>query len=195
MGKSGLPKPARTIHVYDKGNDYLLLDDDDTTPLYHIHFTTDTMPRMVVSRATDPQAVMGSAIFYPKKKSAVWSKDSRMELSIHHDTYRFKRDSGFFSIVAPAKRMLQTQSHGLIVWKGGYVAGMKLTDGKQNTIAEFQNMSQARSKIGAIVIMKVIAVDDIFLDEIVISAMAMLSDEKRKITYVDPSSEEVYGGL
>lgn len=62
--------PAHTISVYDKGSDCLLLDDSDITPMYHVRFSIRTLPQMVVSRAIDPDKVMGSAIFHFKGKSS-----------------------------------------------------------------------------------------------------------------------------
>ncbi|KAL6718727.1 hypothetical protein ACLMJK_002961 [Lecanora helva] len=181
MGIFSDPKPARTLYVYDKGSNYLLLDNDKTTPLYHVHFNIHTVPHMTVARAVDPDKIIGSAIFFPKKKAGVWASSSDIQLAIHDDSYEFNKEGGTFST---AKRTLRTQSHGTLYWKGGYAASgfMKLLDDKKRIVADYQNKMYTGDVMGVIEIMGLIDVDNALLDEIVVSCIAMLSEEKCSMT-------------
>ena len=186
MGILTQAKPARTINIYDKGSNYLLLDNDDITPLYHIHFNTHTLPHMTVSRSTSPETLIGSATFTPKKKAGVWATSSTVHLTVHSSTYDFNKEGGFFST---AKRTLRTQSHGTLFWKGGYAASgfMKLVDEKGNIVADYVNKMYTGRNMGIIEIMNLLDVDDVLLDEIVVSGIAMLSEEKCSMTNVAAS--------
>ena len=183
MGIFKDPKPARTLYIYDKGSNYLILDNDDKTPLYNIHFNTHTLPHMIVSHAANPDKTVGSAIFFPNKKAGVWKTSSQIQLMVHDDSYEFNKEGGTFST---AKRTLRTQSHGTLFWKGGYAASgfMKLIDERKGIIADYQNKMYSGSTMGIIEIMSLIDVDDAFLDEIVVSGIAMLSEEKCSMTNI-----------
>jgi len=194
MGIFNDPKPARTINVYDKGSNYLLLDNDDITPLYHIHFNTHTLPHMTVSRADDPKKVTGNATFLSDKKAGVWSTSSMIQLQVHDDVYDFNKEGGVFST---AKRTLRTQSHGTLHWKGGYAASgfMKLMDERKKIVADYQNRMYSGNKMGIIEIMNLVDVDDAFLDEIIVSGIAMLSEEKCSMTNVAANMSSASGGM
>ena len=174
---TSMPKPIRTINVYDKGSNYLLLDNDDITPLYHIHFNTHTLPHMVVSRSSlDPSIITGSATFFPEKKIGFFSSASTIGLTVNDNTYNFDKKGGG---LRTNKRTLQTQSHGTLYWKGGYAASgfLKLVDDNNRIIADYVNKQFSGRKKGIIEIMSMVDVDDAFLDEIVVSGIAMLSEE------------------
>ena len=55
---------------------------------------------------------------------------------------------------------------------------MKLIDGKGKIVADYQNQQYSGKKMGIIEIMNLVDVDDEFLDEIVTSGLAMLSEQK-----------------
>ena len=194
MGLFSQSKPARTLNIYDKGSNYLILDNDDITPLYNIHFNTHTLPHMTVSRATSPDIVIGSAIFQPTKKAGVWSTSSTIDLDVHDQKYSFNKEGSVFST---AKRTLRTQSHGTLWWKGGYAASgyMKLLDEKGNIVADYQNKMYSGKTMGIIQIMTLVDVDDSLLDEIVVSGIAMLSEEKCSMTNVAANISSAGGGM
>ena len=187
-------KPARTLNIYDKGSNYLILDNDDITALYNIHFNTHSLPHMTVSRSPDPDYIIGSAVFRPTKKAGIWSTSSNIELKVHDQDYSFNKEGGVFST---AKRTLRTQSHGTLLWKGGYAASgyMKLLDEKGNIVADYQNRMYTGSKMGIIQIMSLVDVDDVLLNEIVTSGIAMLSEEKCSMTNVAASMSAAGGGM
>ena len=188
-----MPKPARIINVYDKGSNYLLLDNDDVTPLYHIHFNTHSLPHMVVSRSSNPDVMTGGATFLPKKKAGFFSVASTIELTINDQPYSFDKKGGVFST---NKRILQSQSHGTLYWKGGYAASgfLKLVDDENRIVADYINKQFTMRKKGIIEIMNLIDVDDAFLDEIVVSGIAMLSEESTSMGSV-ASSMACAGGM
>lgn len=194
MGIFTQSKPARTINIYDKGSNYLLLDNDDITPLYHIHFNTHTLPHMTVSRAANPETIIGSAIFYPTKKAGVWATSSSIQLMVRDNNYEFDKEGGLFST---AKRTLRTQSHGTLFWKGGYAASgfMKLVDERKGIVADYQNRMYSGNKMGIMEIMNLVDVDDQLLDEIVVSGIAMLSEEKCSMTNVAANMSSAGGGM
>lgn len=72
---------------------------------------------------------------------------------------------------------------------------MKLVDEKQSVIADFQDRPNSENKIGVIEIMKLVVVDDAFLNDIVISRIAMLSEERRGLIAVPLAVDEAYGGM
>jgi len=189
-----MPKPARIISVYDKGSNYLLLDHDDITPLYHVHFNTHTLPHMVISRSADPNAIIGSATFYPNKKAGFFSSAPTIKLAVHNQNYEFNKEGGLFST---DKRTLHSQSHGSLYWKGGYAASgfMKLIDGKGKIVADYQNQQYSGKKMGIIEIMNLVDVDDEFLDEIVTSRLAMLSEQKTSMGATAANLSSAGGGM
>lgn len=189
-----MPKTARTIHVYDKGSNYLLLDNDDMTPLYHIHWNTHSLPHMVVSRASDPKTMTGGATFLPNRKAGFFKTASVIELTVHDQQYDFNKEGGFFST---DKRTLRTRHHGTLYWKGGYAASgfLKLIDGKGKIIADYVNKQYSGKKKGIIEIMNLVDVDDDFLDEIIVSGITMLSEESTSMGNVAANMSSASGGL
>jgi hypothetical protein len=189
-----MPKPARIISVYDKGSNYLLLDTDDITPLYHVHFNTHTLPHMTVSRPLDPNTITGTATFYPNKKGGFFSSASTIKLTVHNEDYDFNKEGGLFST---DKRTLLSKSHDTLYWKGGYAASgfLKLIDKKGKIVADYQNRQYSGKKMGIIEIMNLIDVDDEFLDEIVISGLAMLSEQKTSMGAMAASLSSAGGGM
>lgn len=189
-----MPKPARIISVYDQGSNYLLLDTDDITPLYHVHFNTHSLPHMVVSRSGEPDAVTGSATFYPSKKGGFFSSASTIKVAIHNKNYDFNKEGGLFST---DKRTLYSSSHGRLFWKGGYAASgfLKLIDERGNIIADYQNRQYSGKKMGIIEIMNLVDVDDEFLDEIVVSGLTMLSEQKTSMGATAANLSSAGGGM
>ncbi len=189
-----MPKPARIISVYDKGSNYLLLDTDDITPLYHVHFNTHTLPHMVVSRSMDPNTITGSATFYPNKKGGFFASASTIKLTVHDQDYEFNKEGGLFST---DKRTFRSASHGTLFWKGGYAASgfLKMIDAKGKIVADYQNQQYSGKKMGIIEIMNLIDVDDEFLDEIVVSGLAMLSEQKTSMGAMAASISSAGGGM
>lgn len=170
-------KVTRTLNVYDKGSNYLLLDDNDITPLYNVRWNTHTTPHMIITRSSDPDTVTGSATFFPAKKAGFFASASIIQLHVHEKEYEFKKEGGIFSL---DKRAFHSRSNGTLHWKGGYAASgyLKLVDRKGRIIADYQNRMYSGKTMGIIEITNLVDVDDAFLDEIVVSGMAMLSEEK-----------------
>ena len=194
MGIFRDPKPARVLYIYDKGSNYLILDNDDKTPLYDIHFNTHTLPHMTVSRAVDPDKMVGSAIFFPTKKAGVWKTSSEIQLMVQDNSYEFNKEGGTFST---AKRTLRTQSHGTLFWKGGYASSgfMKLIDERKGIVADYLNKMFSGKTMGIIEVMSLMDVDDVLLDEIVVSGIAMLSEEKCSMTNIAANMSSASGGM
>lgn len=185
------PKPARTIHIDDKGSNYILLDSDDITQLYHVHWNTITLPHMTVTStdAHKSNLPIGTANFIPTKTGGFATAD-RVSLTLHgHQTFMTKSkpsdaasSSVFSSWVSAAfstdKRYFTT-SRGRMCWKGGVAASgfLKLQDSEQNTVATYKNTAYDGRRMGKIEIYA----DPLTqqeLDEIVISGLAMISEQK-----------------
>ena len=186
------PKPARTININDKGSNYVLLDSDDTTPLYHVHWNNVTLPHMTVTYA-NPDASnspIGTANFIPRRTGGFAVAD-HVELSLSGRLTAMTKDkpsdpassSGFLSkwlhsTFSTDKRFFQT-SQGLMCWKGGVAASgfLELLDGAGNTVATYKNTAYDGRRMGKIEIYAEPLTQE-ELDEIVVSGVAMISEQK-----------------
>ncbi|MCJ1458770.1 hypothetical protein MMC28_009144 [Mycoblastus sanguinarius] len=110
--------PVRTLNVYDKGSNYLILDTDDTTPIYNAHFTPNTHPHITVTRPYDPEHTVGTATYFQTKKG-FFATASNIELTLPQGrkVYLNKDSSLFGRLFTTDKRAVQTV-HGLLYWKG-----------------------------------------------------------------------------
>ena len=72
---------------------------------------------------------------------------------------------------------------------------MKLLDEKGNIVADYQNKMYSGKTMGIIQIMTLVDVDDSLLDEIVVSGIAMLSEEKCSMTNVAANISSAGGGM
>ena len=72
---------------------------------------------------------------------------------------------------------------------------MKLLDEKDNVVADYQNKMYTGKTMGVIEVMKLVDVDDLLLDEIVVSGVAMLSEEKCSMTNVAANMSAAGGGM
>ena len=185
-------KPVRTISIYDKGSTYLLLDSDDITPLYRVRWNTVTLPHMVVTQGNGEKSdtPIGTAAFIPMKRAG-FSVADHVEISFHERrsvmTKRRPSESaaprGAFgnfmqSTFSTDKRFFQT-SRGLMCWKGGVAASafLRLLDEQGNTVATYTNTTYDGRRMGKIdVLADPLTQEE--LDEIVISGVAMISEQK-----------------
>ncbi|MCJ1477010.1 hypothetical protein MMC13_005681 [Lambiella insularis] len=180
------------INIYDKGSTYLLLDSDDTTPLYHVSFNHNHAPHMTVTRAADPRAQAGTATFIPTKKFG-FSTSSRIEMTLHSHTMPFNKEkSGPFS---SDKRYFQSPALGRVYWKSGYTGSGFLEfvgeDGKQ--IAVFKNTMVDGRRLGVFEIM-VEPLGEEVRDEIVVSGLTMLQEDKTSMSSLASSLHAAGGG-
>ena len=72
---------------------------------------------------------------------------------------------------------------------------MKLVDERGKTVADYVNKMYTGNKMGIIEIMNLVDVDDALLDEIIVSGIAMLSEEKCSMTNVAASMSSANGGM
>ncbi len=72
---------------------------------------------------------------------------------------------------------------------------MKLMDERKKIVADYQNRMYSGNKMGIIEIMNLVDVDDAFLDEIIVSGIAMLSEEKCSMTNVAANMSSASGGM
>ncbi len=187
------PKRTRTIHIYDKGSNYLLLDSDDATPLYHVHWNSASLPHMIVSHvgSDESQKPIGAANFIPRKTGGFATAD-HVKLSINgHQTPLTKtapsslnQSSSFLKSLKQAlstdKRYFSTIRGTNLYWEGGVAASgfLKLIDlATGSTVATYKNTAYDGRRMGKIDIF-VQPLSEEELDEIVISGMAMVSEQK-----------------
>ncbi|MCJ1451249.1 hypothetical protein MMC28_001585 [Mycoblastus sanguinarius] len=173
-------KPHRTLNVYDKGSNYLLTDATDDTPLYNIHWNGNESPHMVVHRLSNSQSAVGSATYFDKKKGGFFATASDIHLKIHDRHLSMNKENKFFST---DKRAYDSIQGSKFWWKGGYAASQyqRLEDGDGKLWADFRSTAYTGSVMGVLGIY-VESVSEEMLDEIVVSGLAMVSEQKTSMT-------------
>ena len=175
------PKPIRTLNIYDKGSNYLILDSDDITPLYNIHWNGSSAPHMTVTRPLDPEPkpIIGTATYHAQQIGGFFSSASKITLKVHNRVVPLNKSGNVFSL---NKRSLESISGQTLYWKGGVAASgfLKLVDADGETVAKYENRAYSGVKMGVFEIMR--EMNDEGLDEIVVSGCATISEEKTSMT-------------
>ena len=174
----GSLKPLRTLNVYDKGSTYTILDNDDTTLLYTIFWNADSAPHMTVVRGDDRKDIVGTATYHATKKFA-FATASNITLKVPSGTVSLNKKGGLFSL---DKRTFQSAALGEVYWKGGYsqTGFMKLVDGNGKNLVEYKDTRVSMKKMGVIEIHIELHIElgPEAVDEVVVSGIAMLSEQK-----------------
>ena len=167
----GSTKPLRSLHVYDHGSKYTILDTDDETLLYTVHWTPNSAPHMTVYQGKGSGPIAGTCTYHTTKKLG-FRTASNITLKLQSGTVSLNKEGGFFST---DKRTFRSAVLGEVYWKGGYsqTGFIKLVDGHMKSVVEYKPMRHG-GKIGTMEIDIEIGQDG--LDEMVVSGMAMLSD-------------------
>lgn len=168
----GSTKPLRTLNVYDKGSTYTILDTDDVTLLYTIRWNANSAPHMTVCRGDDLKAVIGTATYHATHKLG-FSTAPQITLKLSSGIVSLNKEGGFFST---NKRTFRSAVLGEVYWKGGVsITGfMKMDDGKGETLVQYKPMRNM-GRMGTMEIGTELAQEG--LDEVVVSGIAMLSEE------------------
>lgn len=169
----GHTKPLRTLNVHDKGSNYTVLDTDDATLLYTIHWTPNSLPHMTVFHGDDQSSVAGTATYHATKKHG-FATASDITLQFSSGKTSFNKQSRLFS---SDKRTLQSTELGEVQWQDGFSqAGFfKLVDANGKSLVEYKDM-RVDSKMGTMDIHVELGKEA--LDEVVVSGIAMLSEER-----------------
>lgn len=169
-------KPVRTIWIYNKGSNWLLLDTDDITPLYHVHWNTHTLPHMEVSPAQGQvRFPIGTAVFVPTKKAGFFTTASEIRLRLGSREISMNKQGGIFST---DKRPWESSSMGTLRWKGGVTATpfLRLADHNNHTIATYHSLAYTGRVTGKLDIFSD-PMDQQTLDEVVVTGLAMISEQ------------------
>ena len=170
----GAKKPLRTLNLYDKGSTYTVLDTDEKTLLYTIHWNGNSAPHMTVNRGDDRTAIAGTATYHSTNKLG-FATASKITLKFAGGTTSLNKEGGIFST---DKRTLRSELlGGEVFWKGGYASGfMKLVDGQDKSLVEYKDKMVSGDKMAVMEIH--VELGQEALDEVVTSGVAMLSEEK-----------------
>ncbi|KAL9066465.1 MAG: hypothetical protein Q9161_007528 [Pseudevernia consocians] len=168
----GSTKPLRTLNVHDKGSIHTILDTDDATLLYTIHWTPNSASHMTVFHTDDRNNIAGTATYHATKKLGI-STASNITLGLPSGTVSLNKEGGLFS---SDKRTFRSAELGEVHWKGGYseTGFMKLVDANGKSLVEYK-AQRVGSKIGTLEIDTELGQEG--LDEVVVSGIAMLSEE------------------
>ena len=168
----GHTKPLRTLNVHDHGSSYTVLDTDEKTLLYTIHWNANSAPHMTVYRGDDLNDVAGTATYYTTKKLG-FTTGSNIMLQLPSGEVSLDKEGG---LISTDKRTLRSEALGEVYWQGGssMTGFMKLVDGKGKSLVEYKAM-RVMSRMGAMEID--IELGQEGLDEVVVSGIAMLSDQ------------------
>lgn len=179
--------PLRTLNIYEKGSTYTIFDTDEKTHLSTIHLNSRSVPHMTVTSASDPKSMVGNATFHATKKFGI-STASNITLKLASSgIVSLNKEGGFFS---NDKRTMQSTVLGQLYWssrqannpwKGGRLetSFMKLVDTSGKTLVEYRDGGQTLKRMGVMGIYAELTQEG--LDEVVVSGMAMLSEEQTGI--------------
>ena len=178
--------PLRTLSIYDKGGTYTLYDADDKTHLYTVRFTSRSAPHMIVTRASNTNSVVGTATYHRTKKFGIsTASDIILDLpSSSSPAITLDKEGGFFS---NGKRTMETAVLGHVYWSSRQVNNpwqggrletsfMKLADESGRILVEYRDEGHTLERMGVWEV--AVEVRQEGLDEIVVSGMAMLSEEQ-----------------
>ena len=167
----GHTNPLRTLNVHDHGSSYTILDTDETTLLYTIHWNANAAPHMTVYRGDDLNDVAGTATYHATKKLG-FTTASNITLQLPSGVVSLNKEGG---LISTDKRTLRSAALGEVYWQGGYsmTGFMKLVDGKGKSLVEYKAM-RVTSRMGTMEIHVELGQEG--LDEVVVSGIAMLSE-------------------
>ena len=167
----GHTTPLRTLNVHDHGSSYTILDTDETTLLYTIHWTANATPHMTVYRRDDLNDVVGTATYAATKKLG-FSTASNITLQLPSGEVSFNKEGG---LISTDKRTLRSAALGEVYWHGGnsMTGFLKLVDGKGKSLVEYKAM-RVMGRMGTMEIDVELGQEG--LDEVVVSGIAMLSE-------------------
>ena len=168
----GHTRPLRTLNVHDHGSSYSILDTDETTLLYTIHWNANSAPHMTVYRDDDLNDVAGTATYHATKKLG-FTTASNITLQLPSGEVSLNKEGG---LISTDKRTLRSTALGEVYWQGGnsMTGFMKLADGKGKILVEYKAM-RVVSRMGTMEID--VELGQEALDEVVVSGIAMLSEE------------------
>ena len=164
--------PLRTLNLHDHGSTYTILDTNETTLLYTIHWNANTAPHMTVYRRDDLNDIAGTATYHATKKLGLTTA-SNITLQLPSGEVPFNKES---SLISTDKRTLRSAALGQeVYWQGGnsMTGFMKLVDGKGKRLAEYKAM-RVMSRMGTMEIDVELGQEG--LDEVVVSGIAMMSE-------------------
>ena len=167
----GHTNPLRTLNVHDHGSNYTILDTDETTLLYTIHWNANAAPHMTVYRGDDLNDVAGTATYHATKKLG-FTTASNITLQLPSGEVSLNKEGG---LISTDKRTLRSAALGEVYWQGGYsmTGFMKLVDGKGKSLVEYKAM-RVTSRMGTMEIHVELGQEG--LDEVIVSGVAMLSE-------------------
>ena len=185
--------PFRTLSIFQKGNTYTIFDTDGGTHLFTIRFNSRFIPQMTVFHASNTDSIVGSATYYAMKKFGL-STASRIALKLPSSgTVSLDKKGGFFS---NNKRTLPSKVLGQVCWtsrlannpwKGGRLetSFMKLADTSGKTLVEYKDEDYTLKRLGVIEVHVELTQEG--LEEVVVSGIAMLSEEQTGVKAPRPS--------
>ena len=177
--------PFRTLSIFQKGNTYTIFDTDGGIHLFTIRFNSHFAPQMTVFHASNTDSIVGSATYHAMKNFGL-STASRIILKLPSSsgTVSLDKEGGFFS---NNKRTLPSKVLGQVYWtsrlannpwKGGRLetSFMKLADTSGKTLVEYKDEDYTLKRLGVLEIHVELTREG--LEEVVVSGMAMLSEEQ-----------------
>ena len=127
---------------------------------------------MIVFHGDDPKKIAGTATYHATKKLG-FATASKITLQLPSGTVSLDKEGGLFST---NKRTFRSAVLGEVYWNGRYaqVGTMKLVDGNGKILAEYKAM-RVDGRMGTIAVNTELGQEG--LDEVVVSGIAMLSEE------------------
>lgn len=108
----GSTKVLRTLHVHDNGSKWTILDTDDATLLYTIHWNANSAPHMTVYHGDSPNNIAGTATYHATNRLG-FATASKITLKVPSGTVSMNKEGGLFST---DKRTLRSAVLGEVYW-------------------------------------------------------------------------------
>lgn len=172
-------RPTRTINVIDKGSNYLLINAADATELYNCHWDRRTAPHMRVTRLPEKEPV-GNATYIDKLKGGFYTAASNISLTLDGRRTSMNKESG--GVFSADKRVYQSMQGTKFLWKG-VAQYLGLEDDKGTLYADFKNTAYSGTVMGVFHIY-VEPLEAAMMDEIVVTGLAMISEQKTSMTSI-----------
>lgn len=138
--------------------------------------------------------IAGSATYHAVSKLG-FSTASKITLKIpsrsgNAGPISLNKEGGLF--FSSDKRTFRSPTLGLVYWKGGYGSGfLKMVDGRNKSLVEYKDLRVSGVKMGVMEIY--VEMGQEALDEVVVSGMAMLSEERTSMSSVAGSMSGASG--
>ena len=177
-----MSQPRRKLSIYDKGrNTYNILDDDDKTHLYKVHFTSRTSPNLTIFQTSGQEQLVGRATYQTVKRFGfLKTPNIHLHMKGNPTSVSIDKEPGLFNF---NKRILHSATLGQLhfrtrvgdnPWKAGApeTTFMSCTNEAGLVLAVYREEEYDIKRMGHLEVEA--GLKEEALDEVVMSSMAVV---------------------